>query len=352
MNNKNTGKSKQYYVYELRDSTCTDNIPFYVGKGIGFRVHQHVDDVKRKLKNGEDLVGDKETNIGNLLNKNIEIKELVIGRFDTEAQAFAVESTLIKWVYSIDNLDNAVQGHGQQFIRNKGDVDFSDSLDRERATHTERHWETIIERGLFDEGILLTKELNKYGVTNLSEPVYTVSQDFSLFWPVPGTKLQVQIKLLTSKRVSLLARYQSGKDFGCGVNEYYDHYINVMAEVGLLISHKNTKGPIGGAFAQLAEFNRNSYELTLEQQQLLEEKHNYLGHWAGGVQPGFDCSNPQEIVMWLRDFEARVKLAELKIKSKSKEKVTPEELDSVLRVFNKRPQAKRYVKKELFGEQP
>ena len=45
------------------------------------------------------------------------IKQTVIGRFDTEEEAFAVECTLIHWVYGAENLTNIASGHGANSIR-------------------------------------------------------------------------------------------------------------------------------------------------------------------------------------------------------------------------------------------
>ena len=43
----------------------------------------------------------------------------VLGRFDTEQEAYAVEATLIHWVYGHENLTNIQAGHGWRHIRPK-----------------------------------------------------------------------------------------------------------------------------------------------------------------------------------------------------------------------------------------
>jgi hypothetical protein len=91
---------KPYYVYEIRDpSAPPDKSVFYVGKGTGRRIEQHAIEADRLA----DTVGgaEKEKHL-----KILEIKARgetpiarVVGRFDTPAEAFAVEATLLHWVY-------------------------------------------------------------------------------------------------------------------------------------------------------------------------------------------------------------------------------------------------------------
>jgi hypothetical protein len=90
---------KPYYVYVWMDSS-TKRVS-YVGKGQGERIFRQTKE-------------DKEIHSSEL--------RLVIGRFDTDEEAFAVESTLIHWVYGIENLNNKQSGHGSYAVRNKGDL--------------------------------------------------------------------------------------------------------------------------------------------------------------------------------------------------------------------------------------
>lgn len=57
--------------------------------------------------------------ISEIENAGHTVKQTVIGRFDSEEEAFAVESILIHWVYGIDNLTNISSGHGASFIMSK-----------------------------------------------------------------------------------------------------------------------------------------------------------------------------------------------------------------------------------------
>lgn len=102
---------KEHYVYELIDSR--NNEVFYVGKGVEHRVEQHKKDAENnqsteKLKR----ISDIELDDGKII-------ERILGRYDTDNEARAVEATLIKYIYGIDNLTNKVHGRGADTIRKK-----------------------------------------------------------------------------------------------------------------------------------------------------------------------------------------------------------------------------------------
>ncbi|WP_019028859.1 GIY-YIG nuclease family protein [Colwellia piezophila] len=103
---------KPYYVYELVDPE--DSIVFYIGKGTGKRALSHEVEA---LNSDHDK--DKLTKIREILARNInnKIGVRVIGRYDTENEAFSVESTLINWVYGIDNLTNISRGRHADYMR-------------------------------------------------------------------------------------------------------------------------------------------------------------------------------------------------------------------------------------------
>ena len=99
-----------YYVYELRDPRNND--VFYVGKGTRNRANHH--DVPDADADGTE----KERRIAEIRESGYsDCIRLVIGRYRTEEEAFAVEATLIKWIYGRDNLTNLVAGHRDEFIR-------------------------------------------------------------------------------------------------------------------------------------------------------------------------------------------------------------------------------------------
>ena len=120
-----------YYVYLLLDP-MQGNTPFYVGKGTGTRVNSHVAEVRRllalesALPAGTDaaagLPSGKRQRIKDILDSSLAPIELIVARFETEDEAFAVEATLINLVYGFDNLTNLNRGHGSSFMRTLKDV--------------------------------------------------------------------------------------------------------------------------------------------------------------------------------------------------------------------------------------
>ena len=102
---------KSYYVYALIDPT-QDNQIFYIGKGTKVRGLDHIKEAKEHEKTSPKL-----DRIRKIENQNFEVIFRVLCRFDTEPEAFAVESILIHWVYGHENLTNIQPGHGVNFIR-------------------------------------------------------------------------------------------------------------------------------------------------------------------------------------------------------------------------------------------
>lgn len=98
----------KFYVYELRDPM--DNAVFYVGKGQLSRLYDHDD--------GDGLrQTDKEKRISEIKERDCEPLRIIIGRYETEEEAYAVETTLIKWIYGFNNLTNKNRGIKSQFVR-------------------------------------------------------------------------------------------------------------------------------------------------------------------------------------------------------------------------------------------
>lgn len=105
---------KPFYVYALMNGETFEI--FYIGKGQDDRVFQHVKEVKRGV-----IETAKQNMIATIENSGDAVKQTVIGRFDTEKEAFAVECALIHWVYGANSLTNIASGHGANFIRTKND---------------------------------------------------------------------------------------------------------------------------------------------------------------------------------------------------------------------------------------
>lgn len=116
-----------YYVYVLLDPR--DRTVFYVGVGRGYRIEHHAAEAMRLLNSGQELESPKHHRIAELLSQNLKPGELVIGRYGSEPEAFAVEATLIKWVYGFDRLTNLIHGHGARFIRSRDNFDSLSGID-------------------------------------------------------------------------------------------------------------------------------------------------------------------------------------------------------------------------------
>lgn len=116
---------KLHYVYVLIDPS--DRQPFYVGKGTGKRAEAHLRDhsESEKVARIRAITARSETTLNQVLVR-------VVGRYATEKEAFAVEATLIKWVYGFNALTNLVHGHGSSTIRGKNDLSELAGIDIER----------------------------------------------------------------------------------------------------------------------------------------------------------------------------------------------------------------------------
>ena len=100
----------KYYVYALKDPRSLSKIDFfYVGKGIGNRVFNHLEDAKKNHTQTRKL----ET-INEIYTRGEEPEIVIICHSLTEDQAFIVESVLISLI-GVSNITNKVSGHYSKF---------------------------------------------------------------------------------------------------------------------------------------------------------------------------------------------------------------------------------------------
>lgn len=100
-----TSQKLQYYVYTLIDPR--DRKPFYIGKGKGNRVFEHV---ACSLDNPTE--SDKYEMIREILNTGRPVEHVIVKHGMTEKTAFQVESSLIDYSYYFNHkLTNEVLGH-------------------------------------------------------------------------------------------------------------------------------------------------------------------------------------------------------------------------------------------------
>lgn len=127
----NSKSLKQYYVYLLIDPR--DDKIFYVGKGTEDRLFQHSKEVKRGHVETE-----KQKRLKEIHDAGLKEKRLIVGRFDTEKESFAVESTLIHWVYGKNALTNDQSGHMVNYIRPKNNHSFLPGIDEPELDFSDR----------------------------------------------------------------------------------------------------------------------------------------------------------------------------------------------------------------------
>lgn len=130
-NNESTNSRNEpllpYYVYLLLNPVA-DNRVFYVGKGTGQRAGAHYNDLNRLLKRLAQECGDelneadlsaKQRVIHNIQKQERQPLEVIVGRYETEQEAFAVEATLLHFLYGKSSLTNIASGRGHRYIRTK-----------------------------------------------------------------------------------------------------------------------------------------------------------------------------------------------------------------------------------------
>lgn len=104
-------EKQDYYVYELIDPR-TDKV-FYVGKGQGNRVYEHVKKIKRNSKHTSNT--EKNSMISEILDSGLEVVENIKMYFDTQDEAIEYEMELIG-EHGIENLTNIhKRGHTQEY---------------------------------------------------------------------------------------------------------------------------------------------------------------------------------------------------------------------------------------------
>ena len=133
---------REFYVYALIDPR--DGCIFYVGKGKRKRILHHAGQVvipeafkdyddSEVNSNGDQSRTEKELQIAEIKMAGLPVIERVLARFNTEDEAFAVESVLIHWVYGRKQeggaLTNIQAGHNHNYVRRKGNLNQCEYLD-------------------------------------------------------------------------------------------------------------------------------------------------------------------------------------------------------------------------------
>lgn len=121
-----------FYVYVLADKKDIRSI-FYVGMGSNERVLTHWKEVQYMLNNQLEPAHPKHHRMLEIARNGSEPIQVVIGRFETRDEAYAVEATLINWVYGYENLTNLSRGHNADQVRPFDFWDLISGIDVERS---------------------------------------------------------------------------------------------------------------------------------------------------------------------------------------------------------------------------
>jgi len=340
-----------YYVYELIDYSNPDEPKvFYVGKGVGSRVKNHARKVLQKIANDIEISDPKEIALQRLLINNASpdaLKELVIGRYKTEDEAFAVESTLIKWVYGHENLTNIVHGHGARQIRNKGNYDFDQDL--QPPSYMVGIKRNIEERGVEERATSLKGLLEAIGFSGLFQGWQ--GQDYGIYWPVPNFPIIVQIKMqANNNKVVLNARpsmqtlssmhfekpSKSEKDIN------FQRFKELIRNSGYIISAPDSFSLI---FASLFESTiKGRDDWNTEKKVKIFQMTGEDIKIKTSLLHGIEATNIELIGGYLRDLHIRLSIADFKAANKTNEDQTTSLLHNIIRLFQSKPASKYFLR--------
>lgn len=107
--NSSSYDNKKYYVYRLVDPRTLQT--FYVGKGCGDRVLQHIKDATTLINKDEDSTSLKIQQIAEILSTGKQVIPIIHRRGMTERQAFEVEAALIDCYPGLTNIQS---GHNSE----------------------------------------------------------------------------------------------------------------------------------------------------------------------------------------------------------------------------------------------
>lgn len=338
-----------HYVYELIDVTVKDSPKvLYVGKGVGSRVKDHAKKVAAKIKLSKEVKDDKEIVIKQLLEKAKVsptcLKELVIGRYATKEEAFAVESTLIKWIYGHRHLTNKVHGHHADQIRENGDYDFNSDLEPLAYMSQRRH--NIATRGIKGVAETLKESLIDMGFEDIFI-AGLIGQDFSLLWKVPGFPIVVQLKLqennqkvVLNARPSMQIKMDNKTVAAASKKSNYLEFLALMGSAGYLVSARdNLKLTFSALFESNFKTGANWGKSNQKNIFALTGK-NIVRRTS--FQDGISASNAEMIGSYLRDLEIRLMIAKEKLNIDNVQEHRPQFLKSLIKIFQSKP-ATKYI---------
>ena len=234
---------KKYYVYELRDPR--DNDVFYVGKGQRERYLGHsaedIDENDQRSAKSDRIDAINQAGYEDAFRRF----RIIIGQYETEAEALAVEATLIKWVYGIDNLTNQINGHRHNFVRpfhqtknfrlnDPSPYEPISGVDRERdvgrintGEYTEEQLRKIKENRVEEKLEALYEDLVPRAKTigaTVSEPDLSKPQDPHLAISIEGEVVLVRTKLqITGRKVVICLTHVPGRENAVNFSRFVEN---------------------------------------------------------------------------------------------------------------------------------
>jgi hypothetical protein len=228
---------KPFYVYELIDPF--NNEVFYVGKGTNNRLLEHnsleISEKGKRIKSIEDKGG-----------KHI---QLIIGRYDTEIEAIAVEATLIKWVHSIHKLTNKINGHHHFFIRDfseKNNASYTriEGLDLPRkipglrdGSHTKDLLIKIQKNSIYEKLLNIKNDLKsafQFSHLTISDPDFSDPSNPILTITGFSDSIKLQVKMHLTGKSIILTLTPISKE-----KNVLEKYINILTSLTPPILPKN-----------------------------------------------------------------------------------------------------------------
>jgi hypothetical protein len=224
----NTEQIFDYYVYELRDPRTNET--FYVGMGQGARLLFHGSDKQYTEHPKEKRIAEiRESGHADCL-------RVIIGSYESSEEAFAVEATLINWVYGKEKLTNINPGrhswclrpamqHQHKSCATVDDYPHMEGIDRPKAVrsfdgaYTQAQVELIEQNDIKMKLEWLASEFSRKKQEGTDElknitiigPNLERAQDPVLVLSIDGTPVHAHLKLqLTGKFVTFNLR---PKDF-------------------------------------------------------------------------------------------------------------------------------------------
>jgi hypothetical protein len=184
----------------------------------------------------------------------------VIGRFDTEQEAFAVESCLIKWSYGIGNLTNTVHGHHHEFIREISIFEEVPGLDIEKiisqndGTYTNEQ-NSLSEKHNVEQKLNYIKHglESRYEQLKVSTPDFKKPKDPSLYIPINDiAKLQLILRPSGTDVVIFTIRpISNNKENRVSFHEKYGEQYEIKGKNDLYFKYEDWKNSNPHYFDQI-----------------------------------------------------------------------------------------------------